>query len=94
MMTIVTAMMLLVMIRLMTISMPMLMVVKNEKLERFKKVPKPPGQVFLSVLSLPFCGQELKRFPAVRSSHQHDNRDNHNRHQNNYHHHNCHHGLT
>ena len=53
---------------------------------------KPPGQVSLSVLSLPVCGQELKRFPAVRSSHQHD--DNHHLHQKYYHHHNCHHGPT
>ena len=92
MMTIVTAMMLLVMIRLTTISMPILMGVKNKKKQKdLKKVPKPPGQVSLSALSLPVCGQELKRFPAVRSSHQHDNHDNHN--QNKYHH-NCHHGPT
>ena len=60
--------------------------------QKTETVPKPPGQISLSVLSLPLCGQELKRFPAVRSSHQHDNHDNHN--QNNYHHHNCHHGPT
>ena len=58
--------------------------------QKTETVPKPPGQISLSVLSLPLCGQELKRFPAVRSSHQHDNHN-----QNEYHHHyNCHHGPT